>query len=463
MLVIFYLAALLVTCWAYGVAVVVVLQRLLPFSLYRVRAIRFTVPVIGYAVANLIFWRTAIIMELPNSVAFVILSSFVVVALALLAKHKFSRRLIAPLLPGKNDWPALIVLLVVAAFAVWPTIVAGIDNYFLYNDTDWFNRVVNAILNHHDAAAIAHAAKQSPLFSKDAFYLQPLQVSSLMLLQLVLGRSANDVALLQIFANLIFTGLGTYWLTRYFFRLRTAQAVVTGILGVVAQMYFHTYLDGHIGSSMYSSSAPYFFGVGISALVYNRYRSTLVVLVILWFFLGLSYSLVANLLLLPLVVGKAVLLYIDYEGRFVSTLKARLGNRFSAAGLRAAIVAICLLAAGPVYFGIRALFYDNRIGLYLMGYVPMLIVINPQVLEWFYGLRLTSGFGYGFIPSAVNLHLYDTFATTIAVVLTIVVAIGAWRLLRGSRERFFLRNIPDLVPARSGRLYVDLPVYIRHL
>ena len=447
MAVILYLIALLLLCWAYGFAVVIVLQRLLPFSLYQVRAVRYTLPVVGYVIANLIWWFCAFVIKVSNAVALSLIASVVVAALALLVRHKFSRRLIAPLLPRRSDWPALVVLAVIAAFGSWTIIAAGIQNYFLFNDTDWFNRVVPAVLNHQNAADIARMnLTPETRYAKDAFHEQPIQVSSLMLWELMLGRESNDCALLQAVANLMITGLGAYWLSRYFFRLGTAQSAFAGIFGVVAQLYFHTYLDGHIGSTIYSSVAPYFFGIGIWALVYDRYRATLLMLACFWVFLGAAYSLVANLIVLPLIVGKLWLLYVGNEARIVSALNTPLKGLVTATRLRIAGIAAGLLAAGPLYVAARAVLYPNRIGLDLMGYLPFRIILDPQFFSWFTGLRLRNGFGYGFVPASIDLQSYDKVAAVLAIMLLLGVVVGIWRLLNGSRERFYLAMFLILFP-----------------
>jgi hypothetical protein len=442
-----YLAAMLAECWIFGVAVIIVLQRLLPFSLYRVRAIRFTVPVVGYVFANLIWWVATFRLTLNNSIPLLIMAGIIVIAAIILIKERFRRALVLPLLPARADWPVLIVVVCVAVLGSWPTVAIGMGNYFLYNDSDWFTRVTPAILNHREVADIvrANAGDPNSPFAGN-FKFPQIQVSSLMLWELLIGRSSNDCALIQGIVNLVFTAIGAYWLSRFFFGVARYQSALAAFLAVAAQFYFHTFLDGHIGSTIYSSVAPFFFGVGIWALVNDRYRSTLLVIASMWIFMGADYPLVSYLVLLPLIVGKCRLLYLKWEQNIIAALNKPIRNWFTKQRIRLAGVGVAILAAWPLYRFALELFYTNRIGVSLMGYDPMGIVFDQQVLEWFYGLRLTTGFGYGFVDTSINLHSYNVFATVVGAVLTAGVGVGAWRLIWAGRNCSFLSIFLILLP-----------------
>jgi hypothetical protein len=444
MFVLGYLCALLALCWVVGFSAVVVLQLAFPISLYRVRAVRFTLPIIGYIVACLVWWLGTFVLQLRDAIVLAAIAAIVVIALALLAKRRFPRRRLLALLPARCDWPAAVAVAFVAAVTVWPYALSGLGNYFLYNDTDWFNRVTPAILHHREVADVVRLVSRESiarLLTQDF----PLEISNLMLPQAVLGLDSNDSALLQAVLDLMFTALGAFWLSRYIFRLRETQAAIAAVLSVVAQFYFASYLDGHIGSTIYTSAAPYFFGLSSWALARNRYRSTLTVLALLWVFVKEAYASASVIILFPLALAKMRLIYLDHAAAVRTFIR---GTRKEPLPVRAiALLALALSVAAVAGVCLFAYdhFYPNRVAALLGGYSPMYIVFDPQVLEWFYGLRLTSGFSYGFLDPGVDLRLYNQFATLLAVILSAGILVGSWRLLRaraGSFLALYLITLP---------------------
>src|SRR5262249_44412204 len=146
-------------------------------------------------------------------------------------------------------------------------------------------RVIPSILLHNQVSSdiLTAAAGSKTGVLRDQF---PLQLSSLTLVQRILGSTATDAASLQAIINLLFTSIGVYWLSRYFFQFRRSSAVAAAVFSVAAQFYYHTYLDGHLGSLMYVGVAPVLFGLCMLALTFDRYRTTVPIIAVLWLFMS---------------------------------------------------------------------------------------------------------------------------------------------------------------------------------
>jgi hypothetical protein len=432
--------------WLAGFATTILLQATFPISFYRIRAIRLTLPIAGYAVSSLIWWVATFRLMFATETAIMIGAGCAVASIAVMLQN-FSKRLLIPLLPAKCDWPVLIIIPCVIAISGWPYLTAGMGHYFLVNETDYFLRVIPSVLVHNQVPADLLRASGGVGALRDLF---PLQLSNLTLLQRLLGHPANDCAVLQAIVDLLYTAIGVYWLSRYIVRFRLAPSVAAAVFSVIAQFYFHTYLSGHIGSMLYAAMAPVFFGLCAWALARDRYRTTLLIIAVLWLFMGKAYPLVSYLLLPSLAIAKLRLMYLDQNKRWIAwASKWLVKSRLSTRAALILISVIVLVLAIPSYYVARALFYPNRISLIFVGYQPMLIVFNRQVFEWFYGLRLAGGFGYGFLEGGGKLmDFYATFAFILSLLLTgiaIFMCMRLWRDRLGSFLSMFLLFLPVLV------------------
>lgn len=438
MQILFLLAIIIVLNWLVGLLAAIVLQTALPISLYRVRAARLTLPVIGYAVSNLLWWIGTFLFRWNSDTVILIGVGCAVLSFCLLFKRRLSRRVLASLLPAKCDWPVLIIIVVVVALSAWPYLAVGMGNYFLVNETDYFSRVIPAVaLNKNVGNEITTAPARGDVpVLHDLF---PIQLSSLTLLQQLLRCTATDAASLQAIFDLVLTAIGAYWLSRYVVRFRVVQAVVAAVFSVAGQFYFHTYRDGHLGSMIYVSAAPVFFGLCVWALSRNRYRTTLLVISVLWLFMGKAYPFVSYLLVPPLFIATLWLFYIDRQKFFaerIASLRVRMRISGLAFGAVSAALVVCIAIVS--YHVLRRLFYPNLLSVIFNGYQPMYLVFDPHAAEWFYGLRLTAGFGYGFLdPStAPIMKFYEGFAFFLAFALTLSWALAA-AAFRKSRHGFF--------------------------
>src|ERR1035441_6125613 len=366
MTVLFFLAAIFVFFWLTGAVAAIILHSA---SLYRIRAIRLTLPVVGYVALNLIWWVGTFLLKWTASHVLWIASAPVLLAVGLVLKRRSPRRTLVTLLPARCDWPILIVILGLVALSLWPYMAVGMGNYFLINETDYFKRVAPAVLTSSEIPTeILNTSDTLTTYLRDLF---PLQLSSLTLLQRLFGCTSTDAASLQGSIDLLFTALGVYWLCLYIFQFRRASSAIAAFFSVAAQFYFHTYFDGHIGSLIYGAAAPLFFGLCVWALAQNRYWSTVPVIAALWLFMGKAYPFVSFLLLPPLLLGKARLWCLDSRGRLsaaTSRLLARTGMSRRGVGITA--VAGALLGALGAYQVVRNFFYPNRLSLVFNGYQP---------------------------------------------------------------------------------------------
>jgi hypothetical protein len=444
--ILFFLFATLAFNWFAGFVVVVLLQSA---SLYRIRAIRLTLPVVGYATSNLVWWAGTFVLKLSTGTVISISAGIALAAVWLLARLRFSHRRLWPLLPAKCDWPLVFVMLTVVGFSAWPYMSVGMGNYFLVNETDYFVRVIPSVLVHHQISPeILYAAAGSKTrMLRDLF---PLQLSSLTLLQRLLGCTSTDAAALQAIIDLVFTAIGVYWLSRYVFRFRVSPAIAAGVFSVVSQFYYHTYLDGHLGSLMYVSVAPVLFGLCVLALCFDRYRTTVPVIAVLCLFMSSAYPLVLYLLFPSLMLAKARLLYLGHR-KAISALILRVAAVLHLPPRALSLLATIAVLVGalPTYGLVRSLFYPNRVSLIFNGYQPMSMVFDRHVLQWFFGLRITQGFGYGFVEPGPNRFVdsYNVLSIVFIAALLVSVAIAGWqytRITSGSFLSAFLLTFPPI-------------------
>ena len=284
--------------WLFGLAVLILLQQAPPVSLFRVPAARLTAPVLGYVCLNLVWWVGTLVLRWPSSIVLTVAAVCVLVCLAILLASRRRRRVALSMAVARCDWPLLIVALSVVLVSSWSYFAAGLGNFFLVNETDFFFRVTPAILSNPLSVGIL-----SPGMA-DMRSLIPIQFSTLTFLQYVFGCSSADAACIQAILDLVYTAIGVYWLSRYIFRFKRTVVALASFFGVIGQFYFHTYLDGHEGSLIYGAAVPVFISVVVFALAYDRYRTTVAVALLLYSFLASTYPQVAILLLPAFVLTK---------------------------------------------------------------------------------------------------------------------------------------------------------------
>ena len=438
--------------WIVGLATAILLRGAFTAPLYEIRAIRFTLPIVGYIVLNLLWWVELFKFRLTfrNAAAGILFGMSL--SVAVLWRRRFSRRLIRPLLPSRNDWPLLFPVAAVLASSVWPYVAAGIGNYFLPNATDYFSRVTPSIT--HGLAApfeILNARAVFTSFLRDSY---PIQVASLSLPQYIFGCSATDSAALQAILNLVYTAIAVYWLGRYLFAFPVRYAMVGSTFAVLSRFYFHTYLNGHLGSLAYGSVAPLIVGLTICLISERAYRATLPMLAVSLLFLDRTYPMVVYVLAPPFTLMALWLIFRDQKKRFrekVSILARSIVRwRVSLASISVALVLASIGLGG--YLAASRMFYANRMSLVFNGYQPMYIVFDPEALQWFYGLRLFHGFGYGFLDPADGLMplWYQRAASICTILLTLALFMTAPFLCRSKRRTvlaMFLLTLPALVLA----------------
>jgi hypothetical protein len=443
MKVLWFLTLLFFLYWLFGLTTAILLQRATPINLYRVPAIRLTLPILGFAALNTLWWAGVHRWAVPPAVVLLIAGASTAVALTLVATRRITRRAVVTLLPSRCDWPVLLVILCVCVSVAWTYVWAGFGNFFLVNDTDFFSRTILAVVG--TSAPVGELAADLAMLQRQF----PFQLSSLTLTQSVLNISATDAACLQAVFHTLSTSLGVYWLSRYIFRVGRAVCFAASLGSILGQFYFHTYLDGHLGSLLYVAMAPVLIGIVIVAVVHGRYATTIPAGVLVWFSMTKAYPMVVFLLLPAVVLTVCVLAlrrrWDELRGRVVK-LAARW--RFSWRVASALMFALVLAVSVAGYAILRAVTLPNRLSLIFNGYQPMSIIFDWQAIPYFFGLRIVRGFGYGFIePSqGTGMRLFEVAAAVVCALLMVAACDGAWRS-RKSPRRLFLAMFVAFFPA----------------
>src|SRR5690348_18041177 len=99
MQVLFFLGTAFVIFWVFGLSVVLFLQNTFPVSLFRTRAIRFTIPVIGYASVNIVWWIGTFLLRWSSDLVLYIWIAFAAASLFLCLRHRNPKRLLKTMLP----------------------------------------------------------------------------------------------------------------------------------------------------------------------------------------------------------------------------------------------------------------------------------------------------------------------------------------------------------------------------
>src|SRR5438552_3507860 len=113
--------------WMAGFATTILLQAAFPVSFYQIRAIRFTLPAVGYASSGLIWWLITFRLRLTTETAILIGAGCAILSLGVMLR-KFSKRLVIPLLPAKCDWPVLIIIPYVITVSAWSYLATGMGH-----------------------------------------------------------------------------------------------------------------------------------------------------------------------------------------------------------------------------------------------------------------------------------------------------------------------------------------------
>jgi len=296
MLVLFHIFLAFVVVYACGFGLVGILHTLFGNRGQAV-GVGVIVPVAGYAVSQLAF--SLFYRWLINSNIAVIAVGIVAAILALvyIIISRFSlqrwRSSFSSLLPFRSDRALVVPLIAVLALSSWVYIAIGEGHYFHSGNEDFFDGITGG-----EAYLMNTPLKElAPEFKGDI----QLQYTSQAYWCIVLGIGGMDAFALQSILNLLLTIISIYWLVRYVFDGSSRLSALLAFCCVTANFYFTTYLAGHIGSMMYLSVAPVLLGLLLAWGQRKLGLGWLLLAVLFYGFISITYPGPFNFLLVPLV------------------------------------------------------------------------------------------------------------------------------------------------------------------
>jgi len=237
----------------------------------------------------------------------------------------------------------LIVLFFVMIFYIsWPYLYIGERNYYHSGNGDYFERhaVGSLFLNDVDGAINLCSFESNTI----------TQYISQVFWTIILQTKNPMDPFIQSIVNLLMTVFGQFWLLRSVFRFSFPISIISSLCMIISNLYFTTYLAGHIGSMMYGAVAPYFLGLSIcwikaikkniesyqcsNSIFYSRFEAHVFFMLsaLIYFFAQHTYPGPIHFLIIPL-IAYAVYEWVLLPSRFWNKIQAfyspQAGNYFS--------------------------------------------------------------------------------------------------------------------------------------
>lgn len=315
------LAGAVIAMCALGFGVAGLIAKHLPFSSAQLIA------VLGYVLVQLIFFPAYF---LTGTVEGGVLAAVAGVAMLGLYRFWHCRRDLPTCLGGlafnhrERVWPAIILAVAVVAMAAWPYLVSGWGNYWHSGNEDIMDALYGRDAYVSGQAAQGQASQYGGIsrdVSWDALLLRGgvvsekelsashyitgadrLQYSSVAFWSVVLNAyHGMDAFLIQALLNLLLMTQGVYLLGRMILGLSGGWAVLAAGGAVLSNFYLTTYFNGHEGSMIFNSLAPFMLAAALKWLDEWRWKWEWLVLFGLWLvFLLNTYPYPLPYLVLPL-------------------------------------------------------------------------------------------------------------------------------------------------------------------
>lgn len=231
------------------------------------RGTRFIVPIVGYCFSQLLFWYGYALFE-NAYIAFTIvigtlLSLFVIYLILRKRRSEPSDNLFTDLCPQLKDIKIWVVSISILFFCAWPYFIVGDGNYYHSGNEDFFDGINGGLAYlENQPLNILHPDFKGHIklqYSSQAFWSI-----------LLLPKNPVDPFMIQCILNMAMTVQGVFWLLRYSFGISSIISIAGASVSVFGNLYFTTFLAGHIGSMMYGSVIPYFLGVIVQMIGYRR-------------------------------------------------------------------------------------------------------------------------------------------------------------------------------------------------
>ncbi|KPA17090.1 membrane protein [Candidatus Magnetomorum sp. HK-1] len=157
---------------------------------------------------------------------------------------------------SKEKYIIIILLIFSILYISWPYLYIGEGNYYHSGNGDYFARHDGSKeFLHNTSLALELCYFKGKLvlqYISQAFWTIALQT-----------KNPMDPFMIQSIVNLLMTVFGQFWLLRFVFHFSFSVSMISSLCMIISNLYFTTYLAGHIGSMMYGAVAPYFLGLSV--------------------------------------------------------------------------------------------------------------------------------------------------------------------------------------------------------
>ncbi|MFA5792108.1 MAG: hypothetical protein WC884_03690 [Candidatus Paceibacterota bacterium] len=404
----------------------------------------YLIPVVGYVFTQLLFWLFYYFLE--NSVIsfYATIISVVSVNLCLIfrviKKTESLKRFFSDYLPRPSEiLKILFVLFAVFIVSSWQYVLIGEGNYYHSGNEDYFDGIIGG----------TNYLRNVPLnlMEEDFAINFPVQYSSQTFWHFILSNDWVDGFLQQAILNLFLTIIGVYWLTRYVFKASNNTALWAGFGSVTAHLYLSTYMNGHVGSMMYLAMVPVLLGI---LLKWGRGEfgfAWLLLGVIFFITIYLTYPGPVYFVLIPAVVlifVENVIIKFNVHTKFLQFLgigrkdiKKISLNKLK--WFRIILLGIVIITLGIAFtVWIYYYFEPRRISAILRTNVSWKISLFKEMLMIYWGIYPAGSTGtLSILPIIISNYTINTIALILALIVT---SIFIWAALSSisNKSRHFL-------------------------
>jgi hypothetical protein len=326
--VILYLVIVWLTCWLLGFGLVGLVTR------GHSRIFSGSVAVSGYALSQVVFFIVFVLGFGVQSAIFTVLVFSAVLGLFYLIQCATRGNLSAVIFSFRRYAKLhAVLLLAVLVVAAVPYVTVGLGNYwssagedvidglngrsiFLAEDPSIVLKVQkltasDELVRQLKSGSLKRLKQETGIELKEHEVIQDyldeygrLQYSSLVFWSKLLGLpSGMDTFLLQALFNLLLMGSGVYLLARETFKQPRGMAFSASLLATLGHFYLATFVNGHIGSLMYSAVALVFLYFCLRWIDERWRPGAWLILPLLWLtFMSLCYPYPLLYLIAPLVL-----------------------------------------------------------------------------------------------------------------------------------------------------------------
>src|SRR4051812_10812145 len=117
------LVVLLAIHWAFGLATAILFKIFFGRTSDNLPGVHLTLPIIGYATANLVWWLGTFTLRLTSKQTLLSGLCFILISVLALTKSATCKAGLSTFLPKTQDWPIVSVSIIVFTIAAWPYLI----------------------------------------------------------------------------------------------------------------------------------------------------------------------------------------------------------------------------------------------------------------------------------------------------------------------------------------------------